>query len=228
MKIKKQVKRFLKKQLKAYSKKSRLFNCSNAFIVGGMGRCGTKLICDSLKKSGIVENDVFLDRFNTQIEYKNGFYYKTHDYPPEYLPGNVKLIYMFGNPMNTAISAHKKINEWGHLHHYHLNSNLYRCNDELFHKDTLLLQSHFDAWYKEQKFDFISIKYEALYEVETIETLNRFLGFPIKLIPFEKRDSDYRAHPQSKIIINTYRDLYDKVKAADNVKVWRLGKMDEN
>jgi hypothetical protein len=224
MKIKKRIKRFLEKQHKTYSQKNRSSNLSNAIIVGGLGRCGTKLICKSLRKSGISKNSYFLDRFDQQEEYTAGYYYKTHDYPPSYLPANVKLIYMFGNPMNTAISAHKKINEWGYLHHYHLNSNLYKFNDELFYKDTLLLHEHFDAWYKEQNFEFISIKYEALHNTETKEKLSSFLGFKLNLLPFSKRESDYRTHPQREHLIKTYFELNEKIKNAENVKIWKAKK----
>jgi hypothetical protein len=194
----------------------------NAIIVGGLGRCGTKMVCDSLRHTGFFENKEFLGRFDSQKEYISGFYYKTHDYPPNYLPSNVKMIYMFGNPMNTAISAQKKINEWGYLHHYHLNSNLYTFNDEIFYKDTLLLTKHFDAWYREQKFEFISIKYEAMYNKETIELLNGFLGLKVRLIPFVNRESDYKIHPQKDNLLKTYSDLNNKIENAQNVKIWKL------
>jgi hypothetical protein len=221
MKIRKMINRLLGKKNKIYSQKNRASRYPNAIIVGGLGRCGTKLICKSLKKSGILKKKIFLDRIDQQKEYMNGFCYKTHDYPPDNLPVNVKLIYMFGNPMNTAISAHKQINKWGYLHHYHLNSKLYKFNNDLFYNDTLLLCKHFDAWYKEQNFEFISIKYEALYNAETIEVLSRFLGFPIDLIPFEKRESDYKIHPQKEHLIKTYGELNEKIKKAENVKVWK-------
>ena len=178
------------------------------------------MICDSLKHSGISEEKSFLDRFEQREQYINGFYYKTHDYPPNYLPSNVKLIYMFGNPLNIVISTNKKINEWGYLHHYHLNSNLYRFNDELFYKDTLLLHKHFDTWYKKQNFEFISIKYEALYNKETIEVLNSYLGFQLKIMPYIKREADYKNHPQRENLLDTYCVLYEKIEKAENVKIW--------
>lgn len=223
MKIKKRIKRFFKKQHKRSSQKRKSSTFKNAIIVGGLGRCGTTLICDSLKRTGmgVYENNYFLDRFHQQEEYTNGFYYKTHDYPPDYLPSNVKLIYMFGNPMDTAISAHKKINEWGYLHHYHLNSSLYTFNDELFYKDTLLLHNHFDAWYKSQNFEFISIKYDALYNAKTIESLNRFLGFQLSLKPFVNRESDYKNHPHRENLQKTYSKLNKKIENAENVKIWK-------
>ena len=221
MKIKKRIKQFIGMQHKRFFQKNRSSSFKNAFIIGGLGRCGTQLICKSLKKSGISENSYFLDRFDQQKEYINGFYYKTHDYPPDSLPPNVKLIYMFGNPMNIAISTHKKINEWGFLHHYHLNSGLYQFNDELFYKDTLLLHNHFDAWYKNHNFEFISIKYEALYNIQTIEILNNFLGFKLKLLPFSKREADYKTHPHMENLLKTYSALNEKIEIASNVKVWK-------
>ena len=221
MKIKKRIKQFIGMQHKRFFQKNRSSSFKNAFIIGGLGRCGTQLICKSLKKSGMSENSYFLDRFDQQKEYINGFYYKTHDYPPDSLPPNVKLIYMFGNPMNIAISTHKKINEWGFLHHYHLNSDLYQSNDELFYKDTLLLHNHFDAWYKNHNFEFISIKYEALYNIQTIEILNNFLGFKLKLLPFSKREADYKTHPHKENLLKTYSALNEKIEDSDNVKVWK-------
>lgn len=221
MKIKKRIEKFIHKQHKRPSQKYSSLNFNNAIIVGGLGRCGTNLICDSLRNLGISAYSGFLDRFDQQKEYISGFYYKTHDYPPDYLPANVKLIYMFGNPMNTVISTHKKINKWGYLHHYHLNSNMYTFNDELFYRDTLLLYKHFNSWYKNQSFEFISIKYESLYDTETIEVLNSFLGFELNLIPFAERESDYKTHPQKENLINTYSALNEKIKNSDNVKVWK-------
>jgi len=221
MKIKKRIKQFIGMQHKRSFQRNRSSSFKNVIIIGGLGRCGTQLICKSLKNSGISENSYFLDRFDKQKEYINGVYYKTHDYPPDYLPPNVKVIYMFGNPMNIVISAHKQMNEWGYLHHYHLNSNLYTFNDELFYKDTLLLHRHFDAWYKNQNFEFISIKYESLYNTETIEILNNFLGFELKLLPFAKREADYKTHPHKENLIKTYSALNEKIKSADNVKVWK-------
>ena len=221
MKIKERIKRFIREPFKHFSRKNSYSNFKNAIIVGGLGRCGTTLMCYSLKNSGFPGDLIFFDRFDQQNELINGCYYKTHDYPPNYLPANVKLIYMFGNPMNIVISTHKKINEWGYLHHYHLDSDLYTFNDEIFYKDTLLLHKHFDAWYKNQNFEFISIKYESLYDTETLNVLKGFIGLELNLLPFVNRETSYKTHPHKKNIIRTYSELNEKIKNADNAKVWK-------
>jgi len=137
------------------------------------------------------------------------------------LPSNVKLIYLFANPLNIVISAHRTINQWGKDHHMHLCSNLFEENNSVFYKDTLLLHRNFEAWYRPQGFGFISVKYESLYENRTIETLSDFLGFHLKLPPFCKRESDYSNHPMKDQLMRVYADLHYKIEKAEKVKIWR-------
>src|SRR3972149_7387014 len=191
-----------------------------AVIVAGMGRCGTTLLHDALVDYGFKET-AFLNTFGECFIYRYGKVYKIHYYlPPDKFHYNVKLIYMFGNPYDIAISATKNINDWGKLHHAHLGSDLFVENKELYYKDTLQLNRHFDMWYRQQGFSFLSIKYETLYEYKTRQMLNQYLGIVLKLPPYRKRESSWENHPHRQDIISTYRELHAKIECAENVKIW--------
>ena len=190
-----------------------------AVIVTGMGRCGTTLLYDALLEYGFKET-TFLDTCRECFIFRYGRVYKTHYLPPDKLHYNVKMIYMFGNPYDIVISATRQINSWGKLHHEHLGSDLFVGNNELYYKDTLQLHRHFDMWYRQQGFSFISLKYETLYEDYNRRILNQYLGLELQLPPYSKRESDWGHHPHRQDIINTYMNLYEKIECADSVRIW--------
>jgi hypothetical protein len=127
---------------------------------------------------------------------------------------------MFGSPLNSAISATKRINAWGQEHFIHMHSNKFISNEQLFYEDGLLLEALFDNWYKPQKFKFLSLKYENLYDKNTRELLNDFLGFRLQLIPYKERKSNWDNHPKKDFLIKTYQGLLEKIKNAEDVKIW--------
>ena len=192
-----------------------------AVIVAGMGRCGTTLLYDALAEYGF-KYTTFLGSFRECFIYRYGSVYKTHYLPPDKLHNNVKLIYMFGNPYDIVISATSQINSWGKLHHEHIGSNLFVENNELYYKDTLQLNKHFDMWYRQQGFSFISIKYEALYEENSRKILNKYLGFELRLPSYRKRESAWEDHPRRKELISLYGELYEKIESVECVKMWDI------
>lgn len=156
----------------------------------------------------------------SNAKFEPGRVYKTHSLPPDHLPEHVKLVFMFGNPMDIALSTHNMINLWGATHHRNLGSNLFVENDSLFYSDTLQLHKHFDAWFRQHSFRFLSIKYEALYEQGTLDVLNRYLGINLVLPPFRQRASDWRTHPQREQLLQVYGNLHESIENADDVTIW--------
>lgn len=191
-------------------------------IIAGLGRCGTTLVFNS-----IITNHFYLGHNGViQIQNYSGVFskdyvYKTHDYPAVSTLENAKIVFMFGNPYNTILSTHYHINMFGVLHHRHLGSKMYKTNDDIFYNDTLDLGRLFDSWYKPQNFDFLSVRYESLYDKNTIENLSDYLGFNLKLFPYKPRSTDWNIHPMKEELIKTYGDLYDKIEKAEDVKLWK-------
>jgi len=155
------------------------------------------------------------------VKFRNGVIYKTHDYPNIInLENDPKIIFMFGSPLDSAVSATKRINAWGEEHYLHLHSDKFIPNEQLIHEDALLLEDLFDSWYKIQKFPFLSVRYESLYEDNVLQRLNDFLGYRLQMIPFEERKSSWKNHPKKDILKKTYNKLLEKINNAENVKIW--------
>jgi len=162
-----------------------------------------------------------LVRFEEMKELKRGICYKTHDFPPDSLQPHVKLLWLFGNPMNAVLSGYKTFAGSGKVHYHHINSPYANQHENAFNKDVFLLEDHFKAWYKGQNFEFLSVKYEALYKEDVRGTLNEFLGFDLKLLPFRKRETDWTTHSRKDELLQTYSALAKLVDQADDVKIWK-------
>lgn len=192
----------------------------NAYVVAGMGRCGTTLVYNTLREYGL-RGTRFLHALDNGHEFKCGLVYKTHDFPCARLPDHVKLVFLFGNPMDIVISTHRKINEWGRKHHAHLQSNDFVENDSLFESDSLQLAAHFDAWYRPQNFRFISVRYEALFQRDIRERLEDFLELSIPWPDFRRRKADWMKHPRREALWELYGPLYRRIEQAEDLKIWK-------
>lgn len=197
--------------------KPRAYKC--AIFVLGLGRCGTTLLYDSLVASKIAKKGFFTKFSDARRRLTPGVY-KTHDRAPQFLLDHVKVIFLFRNPFNIAISAHKMINDWGQRHHRNLCSVKFEPNDSVFYKDTMELEKNFDIWFQRHSFSFISIRYETLFEKETLNALNSYLQMKVKLLPRKPCQSQIEDHPQEASIRKTYGVLFEKIQAAEDVKVW--------
>ena len=203
-----------------FLKKKFFFKNSAPVLVAGLGRCGTTLMINSLYKT--LGNPIEFVLNSGTNDFKNGTIYKTHDFPNIVnYPKNLKVIFMFGDIRNTVLSASTKINDWGTLHFHHLHAEGFKFNDQLFHHDDLNLEKMFDAWYQPQKFEFLSLRYENLYDERTRKSLNKFLGFELKLLPFEKRNSNFETHPEIHKIEKNYKNLIFKIDQAQDCKIWK-------
>jgi len=159
-------------------------------------------------------------RFDDIESYRSGNVYKTHFFPPAELPDNVKVVFLFGDVLNTVISTHRMINQWGARHYHHLGAPRYRTNDDVFDGDSLNLLGHFDEWYRPQGFPFVSVRYETLYSASSRAVLSRFLGFDLRLLPHRERETNGRAHPKRDRILEQYGELDRRVRAAEDARFW--------
>jgi len=193
----------------------------NAYIISGLGRCGTTLMQRALIDSrGVVKSKHFLSRFKDEKKYTKGSIFKTHDFPPTMLPPHVKLIFMFGNPMNAALSGYNEFTRPEAKHFHHIGATEVPDREQVFSKDILMLERHFDTWYQQQGFDFISIRYETLYTEETLTMLAEYLGFDVHLPPYRPRSTDWNQHDRSEELEKTYGALNTKIESAENCKIW--------
>jgi hypothetical protein len=199
----------------------RRLDTSESVVVAGLGRCGTTLLYNALREHGYCAPDnSFLVDFAVLSDAPTGSVYKTHAYPPASLPRNMKLIWLFGDPRNIALSVHNKMNEWGRRHHAHLQSSGYEPNTSVLRRDTLGLGEHFEAWYRRQNFPFVSVRYERLRADEVQDALASFLVFRVDLPRREER----KAHWDQSGFVDTlnavYGSLAERIESAENIRIW--------
>lgn len=195
-----------------------------ALIHSSMGRCGSWWFCHSVRP----HFPGFVSFFNFgDITFEPGTLYKTHDYPPPSAQDHMKIVYMFGNPMNIIASAMEKFHfresmvgrlyytPWEAFYKFH-NADVLE-HHKIYDQDTLHLEENFDRWYKPQTFPFVAIKYETFHQID-LEPLYEFLGFKFDLIPYKKRESHWRDHPRCDRLWSTYKRLADKIDDAPPIK----------
>ena len=106
-------------------------------------------------------------------------------------------------------------------HYLNLQSPNYKQHSKRFTQDTLLLEKHFDAWYKPQKFEFLSVKYESLRHQKNVIAIEDFLRLKLDLPVWRERSADWRTHPKKDELLRTYGRLAEKIEAAEDVKWWK-------
>lgn len=194
----------------------------NAYIIAGLGRCGTTLVQQALIEThGVIKSRQFLSRFSDENKFVNGTIHKTHDLPPATLSSNVKLVFMFGNPMNAALSGYKEFSK--NKHYAHIGVTDIPDREDIFSRDILLLEKHFDAWHRQQGFDFISVRYETLYAEATRAMLAEYLGFRVNLPPHRQRSTDWQQHDRRDELVATYSGLNAKIESAADARIWLKG-----
>ena len=193
----------------------------NAYIISWLGRCGTTMMQYALIETrGAIKSRSFLSRFSDEKTFVKGTIYKTHSFPPATLPSHVKLVFMFGDPMNAALSGYKEFSKENDKHFQHIGASEVPDREEIFSRDVLMLEQHFDTWYQQQGFDFISVRYETLYTEETQSMLAEFLGFRLILPPYRQRSTDWRQHERGDELATTYAGLNTKIEAAADCRIW--------
>ncbi len=113
-----------------------------ALLIGGLGRCGTTLVFDAILKSNYTysKGRTFVVDILT-FPFERSYVYKTHDYAPSELKSHVRVLFMFGNPMNAAISGSRVFDQ---RHYVHVKSQYYCQHDKIFDQDVLLMEAHFE------------------------------------------------------------------------------------
>ena len=131
------------------------------------------------------------------------------------LKTNCKVIYLFGNPMNIVISAHKYTNI--KLHYKHMNADVRNINKWHIY-DSLRLEDNFDSWYKKQNFDLITVRYETMYN--NLSKIEEFINHKLEFPKYKKRRTNWLEHQHKELLQKTYGNLNKKILNAKDIKIW--------
>ena len=187
--------------------------------MASLGRCGTTLLYYAI--SAKVRNKRMHVSALDEASFDNTLI-GTHGYPLKTAPAQpTKAIFLFGDIVDTVLSTTASINSWGRRHYAHTQtSQAFRPNEDLYTADLLELERLFDAWYRPQVVDLLTLRYETLYDPDSLERLEEFLGVRVRLPPYRKRTTDAASHPAAAEIRRVYQDLDAKIKAAADARIW--------
>lgn len=199
-------------------------------LINSYGRSGSTILTKSVIKSSIKKENKLLrkvlfrsisqsawDLQNTNV--RDGFVYKTHDYPPvQSFKNKVRMVYTYADPVDVVLSLIRLYDErgksWMKEHYQHLQvpfSNF----DRIVVEDQLCLEKHFDSWLMEKRFPIAFVKYESLWDHQ--EELSDFLEIPLKLPPYrERKTKNMDSVEVVSKLKKTYSSLIKKINNLDS------------
>jgi len=187
-------------------------------MLSTLGRCGSKYFIKNLDKNNIQ----MVARWN-------------HWYPNKLIrvaknrggikrPEKLNVIFLFADPIEIVLSVKQRELDrslkWVHKHFKHLNSDPNDYKD-IYKKDALNLERMFDAFYKRQKFNLLTLRYESMNE--NLDVISEFVGKKVELInPYVKRKLRFPdlSELDKKDLRSTYKSLRKKIINAEDCKVW--------
>lgn len=191
-----------------------------AYIVGGIGRCGTTLIFKFLSSNYYSQKFTKnLNKIDTSILTSNTVF-KTHSPFPPKNPKNMKALFMFGNIYN-IVTSYRQIWSPKSASHLYLNEEVSK-NKDLFSTNVLKLERHFKHWIKPQKFPVMIVRYETMYQ--NMNEILKFLGLNPKKIKFpsqKKRTTSWKNLPNSDKdkLIKSYKHVQEYVDNLPDIEI---------
>jgi len=193
-----------------------------AYIVNGIGRCGTTLMSTFLSNIypfyGFVKNLHDIDNKS----FKNNITIKTHSLNCfTQNRSDIKVLFMFGNIYNTVLSyKHKWSNNM--LIHLFAEKNIGKNHLE---EDIFQFDRYFKAWYKPSGFPVMFVRYEKLYD--NLDTVLNFCNLnkqQIKKFPsYQPRQTQWNNYPQidKEKIIKIYHKTQEIVDSLPDIKIFK-------
>jgi hypothetical protein len=189
------------------------------FYVCSYGGCGSKMLCEALKKYGTVkhihsrkppEKLEFIGRDNggrTYTEWFNGVQV------PENEINDYYVIYIYRNPVNSILSRFTNP-----FHLDHIQTNRKTTIDEVIKtsKDLYGIEEFYNNYTRpgNRNYKIYSIKYEDIFDKQ--DELSNLLG--IDVLGLEKNETE-RIHKDYDKLLEIYKDLIETMKKNDFIMV---------
>jgi len=202
------------------------------YFVVSYGGVGTHMIIPMIK-DGDWLRDVIRDRKGGHMKHPDHIRNVPRSFKEYGYDGKVKLIYIFGDPINSVLShfrrriSHKK--SWCKHHCLNVQGDYKKFKESWDLKDYLKngvdlfrLEEHFDNWTSVDPdsidFDYMILKYETAcnHETEIMDFLNT--DVPLN---FKSRSSDWRNEPAEikEQLVEMYGSLLEKCDKFDEIKI---------
>lgn len=193
------------------------------FYVCSYGGCGSKMLCNALKKYGVVEH-IHSRCPPTNLTY-TGFKYGGTAYVewfneievPQDQLNNCYVIYIYRNPVKAIFSLTSRFSMHDHLHHIQMRQDI-TLNDVLEQEADLYGLKEFYENYthpqNNRNYKIISVKYDDIFDNQ--HQLSKLLDIgPLNLT---KRESNRKYDEKTNIILNKiYKDLIETMDKNDPI-----------
>ncbi|MDT9266490.1 tetratricopeptide repeat protein [Limnospira sp. PMC 1223.20] len=178
----------------------------NNFIVAGIPRSGTTMIFRVL--AGLPPGNTTPRHYFSSVK-------KTHALAPQKLPKEYKVIFIFGDVINSIIST--KSSRYDKFHFLNCGCTKDPENTDIYLEDALNYTAMFESWNQDNGYPVISVRYEAIYN--NVDRISEFLGINLILPPFKPRSTKHSdcSDDQLQNIKTTYQNLIDKVQNAPDI-----------
>ena len=191
-----------------------------AYIVNGIGRCGTTLMYHYLikkyKNNGFIKDLRELNKLN----FNSNVVYKTHSLNVLVPKPNVRIIFMFGNIYNTVLSYKKRAWSKNTMKHLSVEDNF---NKNYLETNIFEFNRYFKNWYKPLGYSVMFVRYEKL-QYNLKEVLN-FCGIKnIKDFPnIIERKTNWKKEPSQirRKLIELYGEDQAFFEKIPDIKVFK-------
>jgi hypothetical protein len=145
---------------------------------------------------------------------KNPPWFSTHDLFVSPPAGHYKYIFVFADPLDSAMSVDKMVEEngesWFRSHQDHLRAvGEYR---DLYTRDVLNYEGQLESWLGLRRDDVFCVEYEDLWE--RTDGLSSFLGFELVLPPRRPRQATPAVERGDLSLFERLRELKESMKSA--------------
>jgi len=195
-----------------------------AYIVNGIGRCGTTLMYHYLmkkyKNNGFIKDLNELNKLNFKLNFNSNVVYKTHSLNVLVPKPNVKVLFMFGNIYNTVLSYKKRAWSKNAMKHLSVEENF---NKNYLETNIFEFNRYFKTWYKSLGYPVMFVRYETLQN--NLKEVLQFCGVTNRIDDFPKiikRQTDWTQQPVpvQKKLIKLYGKDQEFVDKIPDIKIF--------
>lgn len=197
-------------------------------IIASTGRSGSSMLLDAVtdslikhrfhtkrgtRISNLIKSIIagYIDRIEKLSE-EPFLVYKTHDIYEGNPDSNCKFIFIYGDPLESALSVQQTVEQEGQQwfldHQFHLRA----CGDyaDLFQKDVLAYRTQLESWLTQRNANIVCIDFDDLW-VKT-EELSNFLGFEVELPTKRPRREKSNKDNINESLFNLLRDVRSRLR----------------
>lgn len=179
---------------------------SKKIVTASCGRCGSTLISKAIANHFGMEWSDFVRGYHELPEFG---ILKTHCWAPKELEPNGRYLYIYGDPVTSAISAHSQPEDFQIAHYINMGAS-YETKKFWPYEDVLHLEQNFRSWQRHfGRSNVMPISYEEMFDDKKRSQICEFIGEQVVFPPRVSRQTSIDpGNPTHAAAIKTYSGLF--------------------